>query len=159
MDLALGNGHIRRSNSIPGDYPYTCVGTLFASLVEQLGAAAQRVDLLMRCGTCGEIFESPTGRRPRRDRDHYCDECRHKATLEYWKESKRRQRQRGQAAATVANAVRICAQPGCTKNLPTSHVRRKYCSDSCRVHAHQDRQKRARTPTDTPTATNGSELP
>jgi hypothetical protein len=160
MDLALGDGWLARpSNPVPGDSPYVCVGTLFASLVEQLGAAAQRVDLLMRCITCGVIFESPTGRRPRRDRQHYCDECRHKADRERGKEKKRRQRERGQVAATATNTLRMCARAGCTKSLPTNHAGRKYCSDSCRVRAHQEGQKRSRTPADTPTRTNISELP
>jgi DNA-directed RNA polymerase subunit RPC12/RpoP len=153
LDLALGDGHAPLLRPIPGDSPYVCVGTLFASLVEQLGAAAQRVDLLMRCVTCKVIFESPTGRRPRRDREHVCPECRHKADREYWKENKRRQRERGQAAATATNTLRTCARSGCKKALPTNHARRKYCSDSCRVRAHQEGQKHGRTPTDTPTRT------
>jgi hypothetical protein len=158
MDLALGTGYTRLSNPIPGDYPYTCVGTLFASLVEQLGAAAQRVDLVMRCVTCDEVFESPTGHRPRRDREQYCDECRREVKKERGNERKRRQRQRGRAAATATDAVRICARPGCTKNLPTNHAHAKFCSTSCRVRDWQDRNKAIRTPIDTPTPTNGREL-
>jgi hypothetical protein len=151
-DLSLGEGLVRLPNPAPGGFPFLCVGSLFASLVMQVAAAAQSADGLFRCARCGAVIPSPPGRKLRRDQNHYCDECRPDADRARW-----RANYQARAAANAARA-RTCARPGCETRLPTNHARRKYCTDICRVRDHQDRQKRDRTPTDTPTATNASEL-
>ncbi len=64
---------------------------------------------------------------------------------------------------SVALTLRTCSRSGCRNPLPTNHKRRLYCSEKCKVRAHQARLKRARTiadtPTDTPTPTDSRERP
>ena len=159
-DRAVPHLELTVGEQIPAPPPTPFVGDLFARLVVELVATVQRADGFAHCEDCGEIVESPTGRKLRSDGIHYCDDCRPKAKLRRDRERKAASRANAQPKST-APTLRTCLRIGCQNPLPTDHKRRLYCSETCKVRAHQARSKRTEaggdTPTLTPTPMNASE--
>jgi hypothetical protein len=114
----------------PGFEPWFA-GDLVASLFD-LAAAIQRPDAIERCENCRTEIARWDGRRLRSDGAHYCDNCRPEAD-----KLAARQRKRDQYAASKSKLgsdprPRICQRFDCFNPLPTTHSRRKFCSDTCR---------------------------
>lgn len=154
--LVLGLG-----DQIPEPPPARFAGNLFARLVLELVATVQRADGITRCHVCSEFIDSASGRALRKDGTHYCETCRPEAQRRSARERKAASRAKTKTES-VESPPRFCSRPGCRNPLPTTHKRRRYCSDSCKVRAAQSRRTKdperpAGTPTATPTRTNDGE--